>query len=207
MTAFVSDAFRIQTREKLGGGASRALRREAMVPGVIYGANKDNVHLAVDPRDIAKGLNTSGFYSKIYELNINGKVERALVREIQFHPVTDRPIHIDFMRISKGAKIHLSIPVTFKNENLCPGIKQGGVLNVVLHSLEVTCDVDNIPEHIEVDLKDLHAGESIHTNQIKLGAGVVVTHPERDNTLATIIAPSSVDDYSASSENEEAAEA
>jgi ribosomal protein L25, Ctc-form len=178
-----------------------------MVPGVIYGANKDNVHLAVDPRDIAKGLNTSGFYSKIYELNINGKVERALVREIQFHPVTDRPIHIDFMRISKGAKIHLNIPVTFKNENLCPGIKQGGVLNVVLHSLEVTCDVDSIPEHIEVDLKDLHAGESIHTNQIKLGAGVVVTHPERDNTLATIIAPSSVDDYSASSENEEASEA
>ena len=207
MTTFVSDAFRIQTREKLGGGASRALRREAMVPGVLYGDNKDNVHLAVDPRDIVKGLNTSGFYSKIYELKLNGKSERAMVREVQFHPVTDRPIHMDFMRVSKGAKIHLNVPVVFKNEDKCPGIKQGGVLNIVLHTLEVTCGVDNIPDNIEVDLKDLHAGASIHTDQIKLGAGVTVRHPERDVTLATIVTPSSIDDYSATSEDKEAAEA
>lgn len=203
MSAVISDAFRLTVRDSIGGGASRALRRQGMVPGILYGSGKENVALSVDPRDIMKGLNTSGFYSKIYEIKVKNAKERVLVRDVQLHPVTDQPMHIDFMRVSKGAKIHLYIPIHFKNEDKCPGLKRGGVLNVVLHSLEVTCSVDNIPDHIEVDLEGLEIGHSIHTDQIQLGDGVVPTHPERDITIVTLLAPSTM--KSAEEETEAAA--
>ena len=192
MTGFVSDAFRLELRENLGGGASRALRRTSMVPGVIYGAGKENTNISVDPRDIMAGLNTTGFYARLYELNIGKAKERVLVRDVQLYPVTEHPLHIDFLRVSKGAKIHVHIPVHFKNEDKCPAIKQGGMLNIVLHSLEVTCSVDAIPEEILVDLEGLSMGESIHTKDLEIPGSAVATHPERDITVATLVAPSSV---------------
>ncbi len=189
MSSIVKDAFRLEVRETVGGGASRAMRRENMIPGVVYGAGKDNVHLAVDPRDVMKGLNTVGFYAKLYEIKVGKEAERVLVREVQMHPVTDQPIHIDFVRVKKGAKTHVNIPVHFKNDATCPGVKRGGVMNVVLHSLEVTCDVDNIPEEIVIDMAGLNIGDSVHTADIDLPNGAVATHPERDITLVTITAP------------------
>lgn len=192
MTGFVSDAFRMELRDNLGGGASRALRRASMTPGVIYGAGKENTHVSVDPRDIMTGLNTVGFYARLYELNVGKTKERVLVRDVQMHPVTDRPLHIDFLRVSKGAKIHVNIPVHFINEDTCPAIKQGGMLNIVLHSLEVTCSVEAIPEEIVIDLAGLDMGESIHTEGLKIPNNATITHPERDITIATLVAPSSV---------------
>ncbi|MBN9343393.1 MAG: 50S ribosomal protein L25/general stress protein Ctc [Caedibacter sp. 38-128] len=180
---------RVETRANAGRGASRALRNQNKIPGILYGGDKENVLLAVDPRDVLKGLHQAGFYSTIFELNLNGKTEKALVRDVQFHPVTDNPIHIDFWRVSKDSKIHLSIPVVFINENKCPGIKRGGVLNIVLHTLDVTCLADNIPEQITVDLEGLEIGASVHTASINLPKGVAVTHLERDSTLATIVPP------------------
>lgn len=192
MTGFISDAFRLELRENFGGGAARALRRTSMTPGVIYGAGKENTHISVDPRDIMTGLNTVGFYARLYELKIGQAKERVLVRDVQLHPVTDQPLHIDFLRVAKGAKIHVNIPVHFLNEDNCPAIKQGGILNIVLHSLEVTCSVDAIPEEILIDLEGLEMGDSIHTEGLKIPGNAVMTHPERDITVATLVAPSSV---------------
>ncbi|HBN22815.1 MAG TPA: 50S ribosomal protein L25 [Holosporales bacterium] len=192
MTGFVSDAFRLELRDNLGGGAARALRRTSMTPGVIYGAGKDNTHISVDPRDIMTGLNTVGFYARLYELSVGKTKERVIVREVQMHPVTDRPLHIDFVRVSKGEKIHVNIPVHFINEDQCPAIKQGGMLNIVLHSLEVTSAIESIPEEIVIDLAGLEMGDSIHTEGLKITGGAVISHPERDITIATLVAPSSV---------------
>ena len=125
------ETFKVQVRTQTGGGTSRALRRSGMIPGILYGGDKENVPLMVDPRDVEKGLRYSSFYSKIFELDINGEKERTLARAVQLHPVTDRPMHIDFWRVGKNTKIHVSIPLHFLNENKCPGLKQGGLLNSV----------------------------------------------------------------------------
>ena len=143
----------------------------------------------VDPRDVEKGLHQSGFYSRIFELDVGDKKEQALVREVQFHPVTDRPVHMDFLRVRKDSKIHVAVPVHFLNENQCPGLKQGGILNIVLHDLDVTCAVGSIPAELTVDLTGLEIGAIIHTDVLQLPKGVVISHPDRDNTLATIVAP------------------
>ena len=192
MTSLITDAFRLELRENLGGGSARALRRDAMIPGVVYGAGGETVHLSVDPRDVMAGLNTTGFYSHLFELNVGKKKERVLVKEVQIHPVTDQPLHVDFLRVKKGAKINVNIPVHFINEDKCPAIKQGGMLNIVLHSLEVTCSVEAIPEEVTVDLEGIQMGESLHTAGLKIADGAIITHPERDLTLATLVAPSSV---------------
>lgn len=189
MTAVAAEAFRISVRDKLGGSASNNLREQGLVPAILYGAGKDNIPLSVDIRDVEKGLHNTGFFTTVYELNIGGTKERAMVREVQYHPVKDRPIHIDFMRVSKGAKISVRVPIVFKNELESPGIKRGGVLNVILHSIDLTCAIESIPDHIDIDLAGFEIGDSIHTDQVKFGEGAVVTHPERDVTIATIVAP------------------
>lgn len=182
-------AFPVENRAGTGGGASRSLRRAGYIPAILYGGEKENVALSVDVRHVVKGLNTPGFYTTIFELDVNGKKEQALIRDVQVHPVTDQPLHVDFWRVGKGTKIHVNIPVHFVNEDKCPGMKRGGVLNIVLHTLDVSCFAENIPEAITVDLTGLEIGASIHLDQIDLPKGVAATHPERDNTLATIVAP------------------
>jgi large subunit ribosomal protein L25 len=189
MTTGSAEAFRLTVRDKLGNSACNQMRREGMVPAILYGAGKDCVPLAVDVRDVEKGLHNTGFFTTVYELNVGGEKERAMVREVQYHPVNDRPIHVDFMRVAKGAKVHVRVPVVFKNETESPGIKRGGVLNIVLHAIDMTCAIDSIPDHIDVDLTGLEIGDSIHTDQMKFGEGVAVSHPERDVTIATIVAP------------------
>lgn len=182
-------AFPVESRAETGGGSSRSLRRTGHIPAILYGGDKGNVALSVDVRHVVKGLDTPGFYTTIFELTVNGQKEQALIRDVQLHPVTDRPLHVDFWRVGKGTKIHVNIPVHFVNEEKCPGIKRGGVLNIVLHTLDVSCFAENIPDAITVDLAGLEIGASIHLDRIGLPKGVAATHPERDNTLATIVAP------------------
>ncbi|MGI4850360.1 MAG: 50S ribosomal protein L25/general stress protein Ctc [Janthinobacterium lividum] len=197
--------FNVQPRETTGGGPARALRRTGLVPGILYGGEGENIALSVDPRDILKGLNQSGFYTTIFELDLHGKKEQALARHIQFHPVTDAPMHIDFWRVSKDSKIHLAIPIQYINENKCPGIKQGGLLNTVIHALEVTCSSHNIPEHFTIDLTDKEIGTTIHTDELTLPEGVIITHAERDNILATIVVPKPAEEETAVEAEAEAA--
>src|ERR1700722_18779090 len=145
----------IELRDSVGKGASRALRREGRVPAVLYGGKDKPVHFSLDPIQLDKELHRTGFLSKIFEFSIKGKKEKALAREVQFHPVTDRPLHVDFLRVSKEGKITVSVPLTFINELNSPGIKRGGVLNIILHTLDISANIDHMPSHIEVDLSGL----------------------------------------------------
>ena len=179
----------VQLREGTGKGAARALRREGRVPAVLYGGEEVPAHFSLDPIQLDKELHKTGFMSKVFELSLQGKKEKALARAVQFHPVTDLPLHVDFYRITKGAKITVSVPIQFINELASPGIKRGGVLNIINHSLEVVADVDHIPSHIEVDLTGLEIHDTIHLKHLKLPENTAPAHPERDNDIANIVAP------------------
>ena len=175
----------IQTRETLGTGSSRGLRRDGRIPAVLYGGGEEPVHLSVNGNAFVKALHQKGFMSTIFQI----KKEKALVRTVQFHPVTDRPLHIDFFRVKAGSKVNLSVPVTFVNETASPGLKQGGVLNVLVHTLEISADKDCIPENIEVDLTGLEIGQALNLADIVLPSGVAATNPERDSVLANLVPP------------------
>lgn len=185
----IVSSMRVTKRGEVGKGNSRALRLKGLVPGILYGEKQDNINLSVDPRDILKSLQQRSFYATIFEFDLEGKTERALCKAVQLHPVTDQPLHIDFLRVGVNTKINVNIPIEFINENECPGLKQGGVLNTILHSLEVVCSASAIPTGFQVDLKGLTIGTSIHIDTLNLPENVVATHPERDYTLATIVAP------------------
>jgi len=181
-----------QVRTLVGTGGARAVRREGRLPGVVYGGGQDPVMISIDPRMIEKDARSSAFFTKLYELNIGGKKERVLPRDLQLHVVKDHPIHIDFMRVVKGDRIHVSIPILFINEDKSPGIKRGGMLNIVVHELDLACSADNIPEKIVFDLtgRDLH--QSIHLSDLDLPKDAVALHMDPEGTIATIIAPSAV---------------
>ncbi len=178
----------IQLREETGKGASRALRRGGRVPAVLYGGKETPVHFSLDPIQLNKELH-QGFLSKVFEFPLKGKKEKALARAVQFHPVTDRPLHVDFLRVSKDGKITVAVPLSFINELESPGIKRGGVLNILLHNLEVVSDIDHIPSRIEIDLAGLEIHDTIHLKGLTLPEGVVAAHPERDNDIANVVAP------------------
>jgi large subunit ribosomal protein L25 len=160
-----------------------------MVPGIIYGNKKDPEMISIDPKALMTECLQPGFFSRLYSVAVDGKEQEVLAKAVQFHPVTDRPIHVDFMRISKGAKVHVFVPITFINEDKAPGIKRGGVLNVVHHNLELICPAQSIPAKLTVDLTGQDIGHTIHLESLALPADVVAAHPERDNTIATIVAP------------------
>lgn len=181
--------FNVEMRDSIGKGASRALRRNGRIPAVLYGGKDEPVHFSLDPIQLNKELHKTGFLSKIYELPLKGKKEKALVRDVQFHPVSDLPLHVDFFRVSKEGKITVSVPLNFINELNSPGIKRGGVLNVILHSLEVSADMDHLPSQIDIDLTGLEIHDAIHLKDLKLPNGVVAAHPERDHDIANIVAP------------------
>lgn len=178
-----------QTRQATGTAGARATRNTGAVPGVVYGQNKENQFISIDPRSISKELYKPGFFSRLFALSIDGKTQHVLAKDIQLHPVTDAPLHIDFMRVAKDSKIHVNIPVQVINDDKAPGVKKGGIVNVVHHTLEVICPADSIPSEIIVDLAGVEAGHAIHLTDIELPKGVVAAHPERDNTLVSIVAP------------------
>ena len=178
-----------QARERAGKGPARAARRAGLVPGVIYGAKKDPLMITLDPRDVIKGLKTGSFLATIYELDVSGKKERVLPRDVQFDPVTDNAIHVDFLRVSAATSVTVEVPVQFLNEEEAPGLRRGGLLNIVRHEIEMTCRADAIPNQIEVDLTGLDIGDSVHISSITLPDGVEPTITDRDFTIATIAAP------------------
>ncbi len=184
-------------RERAGKGPARAARRAGLVPGVIYGAKKDPVMITLDPRDLFRGLKTGSFLATIYELDVSGKKERVLPRDVQFDPVTDNAIHVDFLRVSAATAVTVEVPVQFLNEEEAPGLKRGGLLNIVRHEIEMNCRADAIPSQIEVDLTGLDIGDSVHISMITLPDGVAPTITDRDFTIATIAAPTVVRDEEA----------
>ena len=181
-----------ETRERAGKGASRVLRREGRVPAVIYGGKQEPVSVHVEEKELIRQLGTGHFFNSIVELTVGGETVRTLPKDVAFHPVTDRPLHADFLRLSADAKVHVEVPVIFANEAASPGLKRGGVLNIVRHELELVCEADKIPDDIVIDVTGLEVGASIHISHVKLPAGVASAITDRDFTIATIVAPSSL---------------
>ena len=181
-----------EARDRAGKGASRAHRREGRVPAVIYGMKEDAVSIHIEEKRLVKELQSGHFMNTIVMLEIDGKTIRTLPKDVQFHPVNDRPLHVDFLRISEHAKITVAVPVTFVDEEDSPGIKRGGVLNVVRHELELVCDAAEIPEQIEISLKGYEVGDSIHISAVTLPKGVETAITDRDFTIATVVAPSAL---------------
>lgn len=181
-----------ETRERAGKGASRVLRREGRTPAVIYGGKEEPVAIHLEEKALAKALGTGHFFNSIVELTVGGQTVRTLPKDVAFHPVTDRPLHADFLRLSKDAVVHVNVPVAFINEEKSPGLKKGGILNVVRHELEMICAPDSIPDDIIVDVSGFEVGDSIHISAVTLPAGAKPAITDRDFTIATIVAPSSL---------------
>ena len=193
-----------EPRERAGKGASRALRREGRVPAVIYGDNKEPETIHVEEKALMKLLMTGSFTNSMVELTVGESMQTTLPKDVAFHPVTDRPIHVDFLRLKKGAKVDVEIPVRFINEEASPGLKRGGVLNIVRHELELVCDATLIPDHIDIDVTGLEVGDSIHISSVTLPTGSASAITDRDFTIATIVAPSAL--KSSDGDNQAAAE-
>ena len=181
-----------EARERAGKGASRALRRDGRVPAVIYGDKKEPLAVHVEEKRLAKMLSTGHFMNTVVMVDAGGEPHRTLPKDVQFHPVTSRPIHVDFLRIGEHSQVTVNIPVRFDDEEDSPGIKRGGVLNVVRHDLELTCDAAEIPDEIHISLAGLDIGDSIHISAVKLPKGAKPTIEDRDFTVATIVAPSAM---------------
>ena len=177
------------SRERGGKGTARAARRAGKVPAVIYGNNEEPILITVDRIKLEQEINKSGFMIRLLDVEVDDKKHRVLPRDTQFHPVTDRPIHVDFLRYSAERKLTVEVPVRFLNEDDSPGLKTGGVINVVRHAIEVACVADSIPENFEIDLAGLEIGDSIHASALILSEGVELTITDRDFTIATIAAP------------------
>jgi large subunit ribosomal protein L25 len=181
-----------ETRERAGKGASRALRREGRVPCVIYGDKKEHLSFHVEEKLLAKMLSTGHFMNSVIMIDIKGKANRTLPKDVQFHPVSSRPIHVDFLRIGEHSQVHVNVPVRFDNEEDSPGLKRGGVLNVIQHDLELICDAAEIPDEIHIDLTGLEIGDSIHISEVALPKGSKSAIEDRDFTVATVVAPSAM---------------
>ena len=173
-------------RPRAGKGAARQARREGRVPGVIYGDGKPPETIALDYNDLWKQVIKGHFTSTVFELDVEGEKNRVIPRDLQVDPVKDQPIHVDFMRIGKDGRIRVEVPVRFINDALSPGLKRGGVLNIVRHDVEVICPYDHIPPFFEVDLTGLEIGRSIHISAVQLPKDAELTIKDRDFTIATI---------------------
>jgi large subunit ribosomal protein L25 len=191
-----------EARDRAGKGASRALRRDGRVPAVVYGEKKEPLSIHVEEKLLSKMLSTGHFMNSVVMIDFKGKPHRTLPKAVDFHPVTSRPIHVDFLRIGEHTKVHVAVPMRFDNEDASPGLKRGGVLNVVVHELEVVCDAASIPAEIHVPLDGLEIGDSLHISNLKLPDGVLPANQDEDFTVATIVAPSAM-----KSEEEETAPA
>lgn len=181
-----------ETRNAAGKGASRELRRQNRVPAVIYGNKQEPELIHVEEKALVKLLMTGHFSESVVEIELGGKKQLTIPKDVAFHPVSDRPTHVDFLRIVKGAKVDIEVPVVFINEDASPGLKRGGVLNIVRHELELICENDKIPDDIQIDVAGFDIGDSIHISHVKLPKGSESKITDRDFTIATIVAPSAL---------------
>jgi large subunit ribosomal protein L25 len=177
------------TRSRAGKGVARATRRAGLVPAVIYGAKQEPSLIALDPRIVLRELKRGGWRSRLYEIKSAGGTTRALMRDVQLHPVSDLPEHVDFQRLAAGERVRVSVQVVFLNETTSPGLKRGGVLNVVRHAVEVSCDPDNIPEKFEADLGALDINDNIRWHNLLATGDAQPTILDRDFVIATVAPP------------------
>ncbi|TCP33829.1 50S ribosomal protein L25/general stress protein Ctc [Sphingomonas sp. BK235] len=190
-----------ETRDRVGKGASRSLRREGRVPAVIYGQNKEPSAIHLEEKALVKALMTGHFMNSV--IMVGG--QRTLAKDVAFHPVTERPTHVDFLRIAADATVTVAVPVVFADEDSSPGLKKGGVLNVVRHELELVVDASNIPSEITVSVAGKDVGDSIHISEVTLPKGATPAIEDRDFTVATLVAPSALKSEGAADEAEDAA--
>ena len=181
-----------ETRERAGKGASRAMRREGRVPAVVYGNKQEALAIHLEEKALVKAMANGHFMNTVVMIDGVGELVRTLPKDVQFHPVTDRPLHVDFLRISEHTTVHVNVPVVFVDEEKAPGIKRGGVLNIVRHELALICDAAEIPNQIEISLEGLEVGASIHISAVTLPKGSKSEIEDRDFTIATIVAPSAL---------------
>lgn len=176
----------VEVRERTGTGGARAARRTGQVPGVLYGGPRGAVAISVKRNELVKAIGTGKLIANMVDIEHKGERQPVIARDIQFHPVTDEPIHIDFYRVEENSVITLNVPVHFINDEAAPGIKRGGVLNIVRHDIEVRCKAGNIPSEIVVDLSGYDIGDSIHISSVTLPDGVKPVITNRDFTIATM---------------------
>ena len=176
-------------RASASTGQVNKLRSEGFIPGVLYGGEKNNLNISLKKLHLQNIINTKTFMSKVYELEIDGTSEKALARDVAYDPVSDEPIHIDFMRITKGSRLTLEIPVKFINSDKSPGLKKGGVLNIVRRKVELKCPAENIPHEIIVDLDNTEINTSLKISSVKLPENVSPTISDRDFVIGTVVAP------------------
>lgn len=205
----MSDTMKLaaEPRDRAGKGASRAIRRSGRVPAVIYGAGSAATPIHLEEKILARHLSTGHFMNSVVEIELNGKITKTLPRDVQFHPVSDRPVHVDFLRLTGDSKITVNVPVHFTEEDLSPGMKRGAVLNVVRHEVAIDCAPSAIPDMLEVSLAGVDVGDSIHISAVKLPKGVEPHINDRDFTIATMVAPSALKSEKAEADGEAAAEA
>ena len=181
-----------ETRDRAGKGASRELRTQGRVPAVVYGANQEPLSIHVEEKLLAKMLSGGHSMNSVVMIDAGGNSIRTLPKDVQFHPVSSRPSHVDFLRISANSKVTVAVPVRFDNEEASPGITRGAVLNIVRHELELVCDADKIPDEVHISLEGLDVGDSIHISAVQLPQGSESAITDRDFTIATLVAPSAM---------------
>jgi large subunit ribosomal protein L25 len=179
-------------RPALGKGAARAMRRSGRVPGIIYGDGKAPMPVSFEPRELSRAVNRAGFFATLVDVSVDGAVHRTLARDVQYHPISDAALHVDFMRVGAGARVTVSVPVSFVNHDRSPGLRRGGILNIVRHTIDIACAVDSIPDRLVVDLDGLEIGDSIHIETVTLPEGVRPVLGSRDSTIASVAASSAV---------------
>ena len=170
-------------------GSTHSLLTKGMVPGIIYGKGSEPSKIALENKILMKLMNTGSFYSTIIDIDINGKVEKILPKQLQYHPVTDKLIHFDFLRVQENTKVTVEIPIEFLNQDKCPGLKKGGVLNTVRRLVELSCNANNIPSKLEFDLINTEIGDAVKISNINLPDGVLPTITDRDFVIATLVPP------------------
>lgn len=178
-----------EARERVGKGSARELRRNGLIPAVIYGDKQAPISIAINTNEVTKRIHAGGFLTTIATIDVDGKKIKVLPKDYQLDPVRDFTVHIDFLRVSGNTQVTVEIPVHFENQEKSPGLKAGGVLNIVRHEVEVHCPADAIPEFFSVDLTGLKSGDSIHISSVKLPKNVTPVIADRDFTIATIVAP------------------
>src|SRR5436190_42494 len=181
-----------EPRPRAGKGAARATRRSGRVPGIVYGDKKEPVLISLEPRALARIVARPGFLATLVDISVDGTTHRTLPRDVQYHPISDAPLHVDFMRVGAGAQVTVTVPVAFINHERSIGLRRGGILNIVRHGIEMICSVDNIPERLIVDLDGLEIGDSIHMSAVEMPANARPVIHERDFTIASIAASSAV---------------
>lgn len=194
------------SRGRTGTGGARAIRREGRIPGIVYGGSDEPLNITLETKEVSKQIQTGHFQSTVYMLDMDGTKIRAIPRDVQVDPVRDFPIHVDFLRLAKNAMIDVDVPVHFLNEGAAPGLKRGGVLNIVRHEISLNCPADSIPESIEVDLSGMEIGDSIHISSVALPEGAEPTIADRDFTVATIVGRGSEEETEDEGAEEEVAE-